>query len=127
MRAEETSDGYEARNDPYTYRIDGDTVTIYRDGSRIGRETQPGTVPVLRATGAAVAGAVVAEPVPWVEPSCFRAVLDSVAPRLRKPRYVFRGPARGPLASGPGMTVSPCRRHDLGGGVTGPGRCRRRR
>ncbi|MFD5474183.1 hypothetical protein ACFWJL_27765, partial [Streptomyces sp. NPDC127105] len=31
------------------------------------------------------------------------------------PRYVFRGPARGPLASGPGMTVSPCRRHDLGG------------
>ncbi|MFF3489035.1 hypothetical protein ACFYXC_38205 [Streptomyces sp. NPDC002701] len=25
------------------------------------------------------------------------------------PRYVFRGPARGPLASGPGMTVSPCR------------------
>ncbi|MEI7030810.1 hypothetical protein [Streptomyces pratensis] len=43
------------------------------------------------------------------------------------PRYVFRGPARGPLASGPGMTVAPCRRHDLGGGVTGPGRCRRRR
>lgn len=25
------------------------------------------------------------------------------------PRYVLRGPARGPLASGPGMTVSPCR------------------
>ncbi|MXM68897.1 hypothetical protein GR925_37260, partial [Streptomyces sp. HUCO-GS316] len=42
------------------------------------------------------------------------------------PRYVFRGPARGPLASGPGMTVSPCRTDDLGGGVTGPGRCRRR-
>ncbi|WP_408645980.1 transposase [Streptomyces odonnellii] len=43
------------------------------------------------------------------------------------PRYLLRGPARGPLASGPGMTVSPCRTHDLGGGVTGPGRCRRRR
>ncbi|MGW9382303.1 serine hydrolase [Streptomyces albidoflavus] len=25
------------------------------------------------------------------------------------PRYVFRGPATGPLASGPGMTVAPCR------------------
>ncbi|PWJ07337.1 hypothetical protein DKG34_12245 [Streptomyces sp. NWU49] len=43
------------------------------------------------------------------------------------PRYVFRGPARGPPASGPGMTVAPCRTDDLGGGVTGPGRCRRRR
>ncbi|MGW7461350.1 hypothetical protein ACWGIO_27150, partial [Streptomyces sp. NPDC054797] len=32
------------------------------------------------------------------------------------PRYVFRGPAMGPLASGPGMTVAPCRRHDLVGG-----------
>ncbi|MGW1888331.1 PEP/pyruvate-binding domain-containing protein, partial [Streptomyces sp. NPDC001970] len=31
------------------------------------------------------------------------------------PRYVFRGPARGPLASGPGMTVAPCRSDDLGG------------
>lgn len=39
MRAKETSDGYEARNDPYSYRIDGDAVTIYRDGNRIGRET----------------------------------------------------------------------------------------
>ena len=27
--------------------------------------------------------------------------------RRRHPRYVFRGPAMGPLASGPGMTVSP--------------------
>ncbi|WP_442813401.1 IS6 family transposase [Streptomyces sp. NBC_01754] len=43
------------------------------------------------------------------------------------PRYLFRGPARGPLASGPGMTVSPCRWHDLGGGVTGSGGVRRRR
>jgi hypothetical protein len=43
------------------------------------------------------------------------------------PRYVLRGPARGPLASGPGMTVAPCRTDDLGGGVTGSGRCRRRR
>ncbi|MFE7115609.1 hypothetical protein ACFU99_09325, partial [Streptomyces sp. NPDC057654] len=32
-----------------------------------------------------------------------------------RPRYVFRGPAMGPLASGPGMTVAPCRTHDLGG------------
>jgi hypothetical protein len=39
MPAEETSDGYEAHNAPYSYRIGGDTVTIYRDGSRIGRET----------------------------------------------------------------------------------------
>jgi hypothetical protein len=39
MPAEETSDGFEARNDPYSYRIEGDTVTIYRDGNRIGRET----------------------------------------------------------------------------------------
>ncbi|MCX5504891.1 hypothetical protein [Streptomyces sp. NBC_00052] len=43
------------------------------------------------------------------------------------PRYLFRGPATGPLASGLGMTVSPCRRNDLGGGVTGPGGVRRRR
>ncbi|EDX20252.1 transposase [Streptomyces sp. Mg1] len=27
--------------------------------------------------------------------------------RGRPPRYVFRGPAMGPLASGPGMAVSP--------------------
>ncbi|MGW0391762.1 hypothetical protein ACWDYJ_12880 [Streptomyces sp. NPDC003042] len=39
MPAEETTSGFEARNDPYSYRIDGDTVTIYRDGNRIGRET----------------------------------------------------------------------------------------
>lgn len=39
MPAEETSSGFEARNDPYSYRIDGDTVTVYRDGNRIGRET----------------------------------------------------------------------------------------
>src|SRR5699024_4263315 len=43
------------------------------------------------------------------------------------PRYVFGGPATGSLACGPGMTVSPCRRHDLGGGVTGPDRCRQSR
>lgn len=43
------------------------------------------------------------------------------------PRYLFRGPARGPLASGPGMTVAPCRSDDLGGGVTGPERRRWRR
>ncbi|MET9879166.1 DUF1643 domain-containing protein [Actinacidiphila glaucinigra] len=43
------------------------------------------------------------------------------------PRYVFRGSAMEPLASGLGMTVSPCRRNDLGGGVTGPGGVRRSR
>ncbi|MFF9359584.1 hypothetical protein ACF1BP_37530, partial [Streptomyces sp. NPDC014735] len=31
---------------------------------------------------------------------------------LPGPRYVFRGPARGPLASGPGMTFAPCRSDD---------------
>lgn len=51
-------------------------------------------------------------------------------PRRRKPgkgydyhRHVFRGPARGLLTSGPGMTVAPCRTDDLGGGVTGPEGC----
>lgn len=48
-------------------------------------------------------------------------------PLQNAPRYVLRGSATEPLASGPGMTVAPCRRHDLGGGVTGSGRCRRRR
>ncbi|MFC7818944.1 hypothetical protein ACFUTR_30430 [Streptomyces sp. NPDC057367] len=43
------------------------------------------------------------------------------------PRYLLRGPARGPLASGPGMAVAPCRWDDLGGGVTGSEGCRRRR
>lgn len=38
MPAKKTSDGYEARNGPYSYRIDGDTVTIYQNGNRIGRE-----------------------------------------------------------------------------------------
>ncbi|GAB2327719.1 virginiamycin B lyase family protein, partial [Streptomyces variabilis] len=37
--------------------------------------------------------------------------------RFQDPRYLFRGPARGPLAFGPGMTVAPCRTDDLGGGV----------
>ncbi|MGW5849664.1 hypothetical protein ACWFQ8_17195 [Streptomyces sp. NPDC055254] len=39
MPAEETTSGFEARNDPYSYRIDGDTVTVYRNGNRIGQET----------------------------------------------------------------------------------------
>ncbi|MEE1772740.1 hypothetical protein PUR34_32440 [Streptomyces sp. JV185] len=39
MPAEETSDGYEARNSPYSYRIKKDTVTIYQNGRRIGRES----------------------------------------------------------------------------------------
>ncbi|MGJ7021353.1 DUF317 domain-containing protein, partial [Streptomyces griseorubens] len=42
--------------------------------------------------------------------SLLAAVTDSISPR-----YLFRGPARGPLASGPGMTVAPCRWDDLGG------------
>lgn len=59
---------------------------------------------------------------------CELADYESAIPLVfRQPRYLLRGPARGPLASGPGMTVAPCRSHDLGGGVTGPGRCRRRR
>ncbi len=48
-------------------------------------------------------------------------------PWFTAPRYLFRGPARGPLASGLGMTVAPCRWDDLGGGVTGSEGCRRRR
>ncbi|MEU5614962.1 IS3 family transposase [Streptomyces sparsogenes] len=60
-----------------------------------------------------------------------RAAAATIQRILRRsglpPRYVLRGPARGPLASGPGMTVPPCRRHDLGGGVTGPAGCRWRR
>ncbi|MGW2108351.1 hypothetical protein [Streptomyces sp. NPDC001948] len=31
------------------------------------------------------------------------------SPLAVTPRCLFRGPARGPLASGPGMTVAPCR------------------
>ena len=42
-------------------------------------------------------------------------------PVLLGPRYLLRGPAMGLPASGPGMTFSPCRTHDPGGGVTGPG------
>ncbi|WP_407698910.1 hypothetical protein, partial [Streptomyces acidicola] len=48
----------------------------------------------------------------------------SLGKPIRYPRYVFRGPARGPLASGPGMAVPPCRTDDLGGGATGPERRR---
>ncbi|GAA3843008.1 hypothetical protein ACFS5L_35570 [Streptomyces phyllanthi] len=38
MEAEETGDGYTARNDPYRYVIHDGVVTIYRSGSRIGEE-----------------------------------------------------------------------------------------
>ncbi|MFG2648340.1 hypothetical protein [Streptomyces sp. NPDC048436] len=38
MPAEKTSDGYEARNDPYRYRIHDGVVTIYQNGRRIGQE-----------------------------------------------------------------------------------------
>ncbi|MFF4484302.1 hypothetical protein ACFY1A_46045, partial [Streptomyces sp. NPDC001520] len=46
-----------------------------------------------------------------------QAGLDTLRRIADGPRYVLRGPARGPLASGPGMTGPPCRTHDLGGGV----------
>ncbi|MEU3008117.1 hypothetical protein [Streptomyces sp. NPDC007020] len=61
----------------------------------------------------------------WAQKTADRLTADGVTVAI--PRYVFRGPVMGPLASGPGMTVSPCRTDDLGGGVTGSGRCRRRR
>ncbi|KOX31601.1 MULTISPECIES: zinc finger Ran-binding domain-containing protein [unclassified Streptomyces] len=38
MPAKKTDDGYEANNRPYRYVISGDTVSIYKSGSRIGRE-----------------------------------------------------------------------------------------
>ncbi|MFD7169137.1 MFS transporter [Streptomyces violascens] len=66
----------------------------------------------------------------WINPPIAAATIALtllVVPESRTPRYVLRGPARGPLASGPGMTVPPCRRDDLGGGVTGPEGCCRRR
>ncbi|MFI0212332.1 hypothetical protein ACH4OV_27190, partial [Streptomyces diastaticus] len=48
-------------------------------------------------------------------PATRRPRLDALVADDAPPRYVLRGPARGPLASGFGMTVSPCRRNDLGG------------
>jgi hypothetical protein len=42
--------------------------------------------------------------------------------RAHFPRYLFRGPATGPLASGSGMTVSPCRKHDNAVAFAGAGR-----
>ncbi|MFD3612825.1 hypothetical protein ACFWXA_33100 [Streptomyces atroolivaceus] len=39
MPAEETSDGYEARNGPYSYRIADGSVTIYQNDAQIGRES----------------------------------------------------------------------------------------
>ncbi|MFE9741469.1 hypothetical protein [Streptomyces sp. NPDC006477] len=38
MPAKKTSDGYEARNSPYRYVIDGGTVSVYKSGSRIAHE-----------------------------------------------------------------------------------------
>lgn len=38
MEAEETSDGYEARNGEYLYVIEGGVVTIYQSGTQIGEE-----------------------------------------------------------------------------------------
>jgi hypothetical protein len=38
MEAEQTGEGYEARNDPYRYEIHGGVVTIYRSGAQIGEE-----------------------------------------------------------------------------------------
>ncbi|CAL9669837.1 hypothetical protein SUDANB145_07355 (plasmid) [Streptomyces sp. enrichment culture] len=64
---------------------------------------------------------------PWAPGCSVSATAPNNAHATACPRYLLRGPAMGPLASGPGMTGSPCRTDDLGGGVTGPGRCRRRR
>ena len=38
MEAEQTSEGYEARNGPYRYEIHGNVVTIYQSGTQIGEE-----------------------------------------------------------------------------------------
>lgn len=38
MEAEQTSDGYEARNGPYRYEIHGRVVTVYQSGTQIGEE-----------------------------------------------------------------------------------------
>ncbi|MFJ6786872.1 hypothetical protein [Streptomyces angustmyceticus] len=38
MPAKKTSGGYEARNDPYRYRIHDGVVTIYQSDQRIGQE-----------------------------------------------------------------------------------------
>ncbi|MFI5978240.1 hypothetical protein [Streptomyces sp. NPDC051452] len=38
MKAEATSEGYEARNGEYRYVVHGGVVTVYRSGSRIGQE-----------------------------------------------------------------------------------------
>lgn len=38
MKAEETSDGYVARNGPYRYTIEDGKVTVTRNGGTIGRE-----------------------------------------------------------------------------------------
>ncbi|WP_406111756.1 hypothetical protein OG698_22940 [Streptomyces sp. NBC_01003] len=63
----------------------------------------------------------------WDEAAAEKTFATLDQDRTLTPRYVFRGPARGPLASGPGMAVPPCRGHDLGGGATGPERRRWRR
>ncbi|WP_406446864.1 hypothetical protein OHB14_50215 [Streptomyces sp. NBC_01613] len=39
MRAEETTDGYVARNGPYRYTIDGDKVIVTQNGRTIGQES----------------------------------------------------------------------------------------
>jgi hypothetical protein len=38
MEAEQTSEGYEARNGPYRYEIHGKVVTIFQSGRQIGEE-----------------------------------------------------------------------------------------
>ncbi|WP_411575210.1 hypothetical protein [Streptomyces fradiae] len=63
----------------------------------------------------------------WPENSAPAAARSTSNTSTSSPRYVCRGPARGPLASGPGMAVAPCRWDDLGGGVTGSEGCRHRR
>lgn len=38
MKAEQTSEGYEARNGPYRYEIHGKVVTVFQSGRQIGEE-----------------------------------------------------------------------------------------
>lgn len=81
--------------------------------------------------GDGLAGLVVAQtPVTVVEQDLERVEVTEAARDTRRagpghvvqsPPLAFRGPAMGPLAFGPGMAVSPCRRHDLEVVSPGPG------
>ncbi|MFF3561384.1 ATP-binding protein, partial [Streptomyces sp. NPDC002574] len=78
--------------------LDGRVLRIAVCDARGDRLPQPGRTPACADTGRGL------------------LLVAALASRWGTPRYLFRGPAMGPLASGPGMTVAPCRRYDLGGG-----------